>query len=187
MGTVLVADGPGRAGEPAGSPRRQRPPRSSRSVRRPTPRPPAVRTGPGFRARGRRPPAGRLRRTAPPGPLPHGPTHPLDAPHTARPHRSDPIARSRHRQADIALCHLRWLHARGDSTVLVFSRFPAEADRTGTGAVRDVRAAGSNLAPPLSREHQGILRTRKGEGTNMRVTIRNWFRPFWGLDPRSKV
>ena len=68
------------------------------SDRSPPRRPPAVRPGPGFRYRGRRPPAARLRRTAPPGPLPTRPAGPLDAAHADRPHRSGPIARSRHRR-----------------------------------------------------------------------------------------
>ncbi len=118
------------------------------SARRPPPRrPSSVRTGPGFRSRGRRPPAGGLRRPAPPGPLRLAP---LENGHTARPHRSGPIARSRHRQTHISLCHPRWLQARGTERFLSSPRFPAGADPTGTGVVRDVRAAGSDLVPPRS-------------------------------------
>ena len=74
---------------------------------------------------------------------PRGQRPPLDAPRTARPRLAGPMVRSRHRQAKIALCHRRWLHARGTYGFLRLPRFPAGADRTGTGAGRDGRAAGS--------------------------------------------
>ena len=132
---VSYGDAPRRrraaAGRAAGgSPRRRRvPPGSSRSARRPTPRrPPAVRTGPGFRARGRRPPAGRLRRTAPPGPLPHAP----DARPSTLPARPGPIVliRSPDRDIDRPISHCATSDGSmrgGTNGFLCFPRFPAEA------------------------------------------------------------
>ena len=78
---------------------------------------------------------------------------PVDAARTSRPHRSGPIVRSRHRQADSALCHCRGLHARGDRTFFVFSENPVRG-RLGCPVTRTPRP----VPAALIRSGRGALR-----------------------------
>ena len=115
-----------------------------------------------------------------PARFPTRPMCPLDAPHSARPHRTNPIARPRHRQGESHCATSDGSVRRGTNGFCVF-RVPGPG-RSDLDPRRPGRP--SRSSPRLSpRDHQGILRTRKGEGTNMRVIIRHWFRPFRGLDP----
>ena len=141
-----------------GSPRRRRvPPASCRSVRRSTPRRPTPRR-PTPRRRRSGPvrssgpavgiPGGRLGQTATHGSLPHAPNaHPATLP--TRPDRIV-LVRSTDSGIDRQRSHCATSDGstRGGTNVLCFPGFPAEADRTGTGAGRNGPPVGSDRAQP---------------------------------------
>ena len=143
-------------------------PASSRCTRRPPPRRGPDRPGIPI------PRTVSTRRTAPVEPLrsarlPTRPTHLGDAAHAARPYRSDPIARSRHRQAEIALCHRRWLCARGNQRFFMFSEIPGRGRPAGPVP----RARRSDPADPSSRP-VGPVRSgaeANGEATSRRAYV----------------